>query len=89
MNPFEPICATHAPILFLYATLLSRHVDRVSAREHRERWRRRLPLLEEDPREDELPKRPPGEEHGRPASLSTLGERLVGCRDWPTDSVHD
>ncbi|CAJ1409566.1 unnamed protein product [Effrenium voratum] len=51
------------------------------------RWRERLPLLEEDPREHELTHAPPGEDHGSPAELSALGEKLVGLAAW--DSVGD
>ena len=47
-----------------------------------ERWRYRLPLLDEDPTEGELARRPPGEEDGRPATLTPLGERLVGLVPW-------
>lgn len=48
-----------------------------------ERWAQRLPLLAEDPREDALPVRPPGEEDGTPCALTALGRRLVGLDDWP------
>ncbi len=46
------------------------------------RWRDRLPMLDEDPTEDQLPHRPPGEEEGRAASLTPLGQRLVGLVEW-------
>lgn len=55
---------------------------RLSREQRVERWRRRLPLLAEDPQEHELPRRPPGEEHGRPTRLTELGEKLVGLREW-------
>ena len=43
---------------------------RRQSRERRiERWRERLPLLDEDPAEWELPRRPPGEEHDEPDCL--------------------
>ena len=59
---------------------------RRQSRERRaERWRLRLPLLDEDPREDELPHLVPGEEHQRPAVLTPLGERLVGLVEWEAD----
>ena len=48
------------------------------------RWRRRLPLLDEDPRESELDRAPPGEEDGEPfGGLTPLGRRLVGLDEWP------
>ena len=50
-----------------------------------DRWRRRLPLLDEDPREAELPHLVPGEEDGRPARLTPLGERLAGLVEWEAD----
>ena len=49
-----------------------------------DRWRRRLPLLDEDPRESELDRAPPGEEDGEPfGGLTPLGRRLVGLDEWP------
>ena len=57
-------------------------VRRLGREERAELWRRRLPLLREDPKEDELPRRPPGEAHGRPAELTALGEKLAGVREW-------
>ena len=58
--------------------------SRRQSRERRvERWRRRLPLLDEDPTEGELARRPPGEgEDAGPAALTPLGERLVGLVPW-------
>ena len=50
------------------------------------RWRERLPLLDEDPTEAELMRRPPGEEDGKPAELTPLGERLVGLVEWDYDN---
>eukprot|EP00908_Phaeocystis_cordata_P016001 Transcript_27212.p1 GENE.Transcript_27212~~Transcript_27212.p1 ORF type:complete len:426 (+),score=127.26 Transcript_27212:47-1279(+) len=59
---------------------------RRQSRERRaERWRWRLPLLDEDPRESELPHLVPGEEDGRPARLTPLGERLAGLVEWEAD----
>jgi hypothetical protein len=56
---------------------------RRQSRERRvERWRLRLPLLDEDPREAELPHPPPGEASGEPAVLTPLGQRLVGLVPW-------
>jgi hypothetical protein len=50
-----------------------------------DRWRRRLPLLDEDPRESELDRAPPGEEDGEPfGGLTPLGRRLVGLDEWPS-----
>ena len=51
-----------------------------------ERWRHRLPLLDEDPTEGELVRRPPGEADGTPSELTPLGERLVGLADWQYDA---
>jgi hypothetical protein len=51
-----------------------------------ERWRRRLPLLDEDPTEDQLSQRPPAEGHGRPAELTLLGRRLVGLDAWEEEA---
>lgn len=60
---------------------------RRQSRERRaERWRRRLPLLDEDPKEEELCRRPPGEEAGEPAELTPLGERLAGLVEWEAES---
>lgn len=57
------------------------------SRERRvERWRYRLPLLDEDPTEADLPRRPEGEEDGRPATLTALGERLVGLVEWEPEA---
>jgi len=56
---------------------------RRQSRERRaERWRRRLPLLDEDPGEEELPHLVPGEESRQPVELTPLGERLVGLVAW-------
>ena len=56
------------------------------SRERRaERWRHRLPLLDEDPTEAQLSRRPPGEEDGEPAHLTPLGQRLVGLVEWEAD----
>ena len=53
-----------------------------------ERWRLRLPLLDEDPREEEMPRRPPGEEDGAPfGGLTPLGRRLTGLDPWPDGEV--
>ena len=61
---------------------------RRQSRERRvERWRSRLPMLDEDPLEAELPRRPPGEEDGSPAQLTPLGERLVGLLEWETEEA--
>ena len=50
------------------------------------RWHDRLPLLDEDPRENELPVRPPGEEDGEPATLTQLGKKLVGLVEWEEEA---
>lgn len=57
---------------------------RQSAARRAERWRLRLPMLDEDPREEELPVRPPGEGGAGAvaAALTPLGERLVGLVEW-------
>ena len=58
-------------------------VRRRQSRDRRvERWRLRLPLLDEDPGEEELAFRPLGEEAGMPASLTPLGRKLVGLDVW-------
>lgn len=62
-------------------------VQRQSRHRRTERWKYRLPLLDEDPKEDELPHRPPGEEDGQPAELTELGKRLVGLVEWEENSV--
>ena len=49
---------------------------RRQSRERRaERWRRRLPLLDEDPGEEELPHLVPGEEARQPIELTRLAAR--------------
>jgi hypothetical protein len=49
-----------------------------------DRWPRHLPLLDEDPRESEHDRAPPGEEGGEPfGGLTPLGRRLVGLDEWP------
>ena len=59
---------------------------RLSAAQRAERWRHRLPLLDEDPRESEMPRRPPGEDDGAPfGGLTRLGRRLTGLEPWPKD----
>eukprot|EP00933_Yihiella_yeosuensis_P036473 TRINITY_DN3021_c1_g1_i2.p1 TRINITY_DN3021_c1_g1~~TRINITY_DN3021_c1_g1_i2.p1 ORF type:complete len:387 (-),score=49.59 TRINITY_DN3021_c1_g1_i2:1212-2345(-) len=50
-----------------------------------EKWQKRLPLLREDPQEDDLPRRPPGEDDGKPALLTPLGKRLVGLVKWEAE----
>ena len=61
---------------------------RRQSRERRaERWRRRLPLLDEDPGEEELPHLVPGEESRQPVELTPLGERLVGVVAWEERGV--
>ena len=59
-----------------------------ASRERRaERWRRRLPLLDEDPGEEELPHLVPGEEARQPIELTPLGERLVGLVAWEESGI--
>ena len=61
---------------------------RRQSRERRaERWRRRLPLLDEDPGEEELPHLVPGEEARQPIELMPLGERLVGLVAWEESGI--
>ena len=65
-------------------------VARMSRADHVERWRARRPLLDEDPREEELARYPPGEPASAPpATLTPLGERLVGLHEWPLDDDGD
>lgn len=48
-----------------------------------DRWRRRQPLLDEDPREEMLDRLPPDEAGAGPFDgLTPLGTRLVGLNDW-------
>ena len=49
-------------------------------------WRR-LPLLDEDPGEEELPHLVPGEEARQPIELTPLGERLVGLVAWEESGI--
>ena len=66
----------------------ARELRRQTRERRAERWRRRLPLLDEDPTEEELSRWPPGEEEGAPpATLTPLGERLVGLVEWEADGV--
>jgi hypothetical protein len=59
---------------------------RRQSRERRaERWRKRQPMLDEDPQEEELSRRPPAEETGEPVPLSPLGERLAGVVQWEAE----
>lgn len=57
-------------------------VQRLSREQRLLRWKERRPLLDEDPLEHELPHAPPDEEHGRPAELTELGQKLVGLEPW-------
>jgi len=52
-----------------------------------ERYTNRLPLLDEDPLEEELPHMPPGEDARPLAPLTPLGKRLVGLVEWEADGV--
>ena len=62
---------------------MASNVQRQSRERRMERWERRLPLLDEDPTEDELPFRPRGEEDGLPfGGLTQLGKKLVGLVEW-------
>jgi hypothetical protein len=61
-------------------------LKRQSRERRAERWRHRLPMLDEDPKEDELSRRPPGEEDGAPAKLTPLGERLAGLVEWEANA---
>ena len=62
--------------------LAAGRLRRQSPERRAERWRRRLPLLDEDPGEEELPHLVPGEESRQPVELTPLGERLVGLVAW-------
>ena len=60
---------------------------RLTAAERAERWRTRAPLIDEDPGEDQMPRRPPGEPDGTPFDgLTALGRRLTGLDAWPLDA---
>jgi hypothetical protein len=60
-------------------------VTRLSRQDRVDRWKHRLPLLDEDPKESQLARRPPGEGLGTPPfpQLSPLGRKLVGLDEWP------
>ena len=55
------------------AGLAAAPLRRQSRRRRAERWRRRLPLLDEDLGEEELPHLVPGEEARQPIELTPLG----------------
>ncbi|KAJ1449224.1 hypothetical protein M885DRAFT_573081 [Pelagophyceae sp. CCMP2097] len=63
-------------------------VSRLSREARVKRWRDRLPLLDEDPRESDLARPPRGDAQAF-AGLTPLGRRLVGTGvgldDWPED----
>ena len=61
-------------------------VQRQSRQRRSERYLFRLPLLDEDPHEGELPHKPPGEEDAPLAELTPLGQRLVGLVEWAEDA---
>ena len=81
-NP-EPTCEGEGS----NGTIPTSALRRQSRERRAERWRKRLPMLDEDPREEELSRRPPGEEAGEPVPLSPLGERLAGVVEWEIDSA--
>lgn len=54
--------ADNAPQHELRANASFSALRRLTPSDRAERWRSRLPLLDEDPLESELPRRPPGEE---------------------------
>lgn len=60
---------------------------RQSRKRRAERYLLRLPLLDEDPHESELPHLPPGEREAPLAHLTPLGKRLVGLVEWEEDGV--
>ncbi|KAJ8604785.1 hypothetical protein CTAYLR_001046 [Chrysophaeum taylorii] len=62
----------------------ARTLRRVDCEGRVRRWRRRLPHLEEDPREQEVERYPPGEPAGAPpfGGLTPLGRKLVGLDPW-------
>ena len=81
---------SHTPLGMSDAGTLAYFDDTVElrrqSRERRiERWEMRLPLLDQDPREDQLPHRPPGENNSKPAELTPLGRKLVGLDSWDWD----
>ena len=60
-----------------------RGVPRLTRDARVDRWRRRRPLLDEDPTEAALERRPPGEADGAPfPGLTALGRKLVGLDAW-------
>ena len=77
-----PVCERSHPLIGGLPQVATARVRRQSRERRVERWRLRLPLLDEDPREAELPHPPPGEASGEPAVLTPLGQRLVGLVPW-------
>jgi hypothetical protein len=78
----ERVSSASDPLLGGLPQVATARVRRQSRERRVERWRLRLPLLDEDPREAELPHPPPGEASGEPAVLTPLGQRLVGLVPW-------
>ncbi|KAL1514651.1 hypothetical protein AB1Y20_003741 [Prymnesium parvum] len=64
-----------------------RRVARQTREQRARRYYERLPLLDEDPLEDELSALPPDEEHRPLAPLSPLGQRLAGVVEWEKDGI--
>ena len=63
---------------------------RLTPAQRAERWRKRMPLLDEDPSEEMLPRRPPGDEGGEPfGGLTVLGRRLTGLDPWPAEGEEE
>ena len=77
-----PVCERSHPLIGGLPQVATARVRRQSRERRVERWRLRLPLLDEDPREAELPHPPPGEASREPAVLTPLGQRLVGLVPW-------
>lgn len=58
-------------------------VSRLGREQRVARWKERRPLLDEDPREEEVEAWPPGEVNAPPfAHLTPLGRKLVGLDAW-------
>lgn len=85
--PFQPTTAPQTSLSLADAGTLQYEtnpaVQRLTREQRIARWQQRLPLLDEDPREEEIEAWPPGEVRAPPfADLSPLGRKLVGLDAW-------
>ena len=74
-----PVCERSHPLIGGLPQVATARVRRQSRERRVERWRLRLPLLDEDPREAELPHPPPGEASGEPKRFDAAAfkERML------------